>query len=387
MLAVPAALALLAASAPFVLATDDGVHEVQPQLMLQLRSELAADALGLDEAGPALLIRRARPGVHLRLFERGLALHLQLEMRPGRLEVIDAFLDVAVPLPGAWGPAAGLRLRGGVLILPLTWYRSQGWFRTTLSEWALVTRHLGAERQLGAELYREPSASLPFEARLGVFSGEDLRGAHAVALMHDVYGLPPSPLRTSLVDLAPPPRLHPELAFRLGWFAGPTEQRLTHRGGAPRGFLALSGALDLSPKRGWDHAARIAPELLVQGHGLTAHLLTFATTFAAPSMTGLASVGAFGQLAWRVRGPLELATHVTWAHYTDAVLRDARAFAAERGEAMGALRTQGEVAAGLNLDLFQGVRLQADAAVVPELREDRGWSSGARGRTQLSFVF
>lgn len=379
------------------LETPDHHHKLRLHLLTQLRAESALDDVTADPTARRmdheLSAHHIWAGATAVLFDRHALMHLKLNLTPGKLELLDFWGAGLVQTPFD----LELELKGGLFVIPLTWYRTIGWRNTMGSDWSLITQALGAERQWGLE--GEARYGDHLDARAGVFTGVNNRRSHAVALARDVYRTE-TPLRSDLLAPVWPEELHPEVVGMVGYTLGQPPAALSDRELARGARFALSAAWDARPALD-EPGLRIAPEVLVAGHGLTGHAIAFATTGGDELAYTVATVGGLMGLAWRVWGPLELATTAGALAYTDDVRRDAERHARARIAAAatderaalvrtlsdaGAVRGRGEATVGATLWLWTHGRLQLEGAWLPVVTDD-GVRHPLRARAQIEMTF
>lgn len=299
-------LALLASTTAgehFTLASARG--SLRFELAAQLRAELRElDDQPFEEDGT---VRRLRTSLEAELFERALRARLHLSPVPGNPELVDLFVDLRL--------TSGLTLRAGQAKIPFTLYREQPFTELGTTDWSVVTRHFGSERQRGFTLLMKHGA---LRGALGAFQGDNARATHAVGLARDVYKrelLNPSSLLEGNIAQA---LRRPELAGRL-------EVHLAEGAVA----LALSAAADLEPQRSVDFAQRLAPEVRVGLGPVKLGAAGYLGSFSRGS--GGTALAALGHMATaELEATSDLRITALWSHtrYTSAVRADARALGA-----------------------------------------------------------
>lgn len=278
----------------------DGV--VQATFLTQFRIQLPVP---LDGSAVALTaaIPRLRPGFALSLLRGGLAFRTQLELAPGRLELLDYVFESTVH------PKATIRL--GTTKIPFTRYRDASVGTLHFVDWSLATRMFGSERQFGLSVHDGWTAGPTYA--LGVFSGVNTRASHAVGLQ-EAYGRPlvnPSSLIAPSLGFV----LHPEIVGRVGWSSGGATPltSLDREGGAPRVTALVSFAVDAQPEPQVDLAARVAPELFLQARRFTFSALWYGGAFVDRDGAWQFGVsGAHGELTWAAHRWIEFG--VRYAH-------------------------------------------------------------------------
>ena len=239
---------------PFELRSPGGQHALQIGLAAQVRltysdTQPAADAARESSLGAE--VRRLRPMLRGSFLSQRVEMFLHLNTIPGAIELLDLF--------GQLNLHRQFSLRVGQFKLPYTRYRLQYFTQLTFTDWSILSRYLGAERQLGAALHNGYERGSGFEYALGVFSGMNARRAHGVGLGL-LYGerlANPSDLTAP----AAPTTFHPELALRLGYSSPglhPETPSDSQRGPARLG-VSFSATYDIRPARYLDPALRLAP--------------------------------------------------------------------------------------------------------------------------------
>lgn len=248
---------------PFSLESKDGKSSLALGLTAQLRLSLESKA---SSGGHALAsgveARRVRPTLAGSVLSPALRYYLHLSTAPGSLELMDLYLDYEV---SRW-----IQLRTGRFKIPFTHYRIGSWKDHSFSDWAIVTRAFGSERQWGLVLHNgweRPSCRLQYE--LGVGGGVNLRASHGVGIA-EVYGEKvenPSDLTNPSFRTG----LHPELLAHVAWLSrGMSPSTETDwEGGRPRTSFGLSAAYDLDPDPVREPALRLAIEAQLKLYGIS----------------------------------------------------------------------------------------------------------------------
>lgn len=274
-LAIPAVAAESdPALGPFELRSAGGQHALQVGLAAQLRltySDTQTAATAARREDLALEVRRLRLMLRGHFLSGRAELFLHLSTTPGAIELLDLFSQFNLH------PQVSLRI--GQFKLPYTRYRLQNFTHLQFTDWSLLSRYLGAERQLGVAIHNGYERGAGFEYALGVFSGQNARRAHGVGLGL-VYGERlPNP--SDLTAPALPTTVHPELALRLGYSQpGLRPETPSDPASGPARFgVSLSATYDLRPARYLDQALRLAPEAQLKLRGLSLHAVSYVSFF------------------------------------------------------------------------------------------------------------
>jgi hypothetical protein len=243
--------ALLEALPPVALHPD-----AHTTLRLGLALHVRADA---DlPAAPTARLARLRVSPSASLLDGRVAIRTQLELTPGKPELVDAFVD------GELHP--GVRLRAGWTKIPLSRYRSQSVLQLAGVDWDRQSKVFGGERQLGVMVHDAWRPGFTWAA--GVFAGINSRASHGLGVSRQRGTAVTSPSSLTAPQPLQPP--HPELVARLGWrHAGLHPMRQLGQGhDAVEVYAGLGVAWDLRPAPAVDHTARLAGGLAVQWRGL-----------------------------------------------------------------------------------------------------------------------
>lgn len=304
-------LAVSASAGGVVLPVDEEVS-----FRIELATQTRVDLRSSDEENSAdLRVSRMRPMLHLDTASGAVHGFFHAQVWPDRVELLDVFFDARLH-------ESGWSTRFGVLKLPFTVYRQRAWFSLPLTEWSHTARALGSERQIGAQV-SGPSGDLHWT--FGVFSGQNVRAAHAIRLPA-LYGEPVSSRMDLLSSEGIGARLHPEFFFQVASFGqdfNPREGR-ERTGKGPLSFGgALSLAADARPVHRQDFVARAAVEAMMQGHGLGIHAVGY--TSVAPLQEGLGPglSGALFEGSLRIGPRLELALRAAGVWTSSELLDDA----------------------------------------------------------------
>ena len=246
---------------------------------------------------------------------------LHLNFVPGKTELLDLLFE--------YRRCDNLQLRVGQFKTPLGRYRLQSILQLTTTNWSLVSRYFGAERQMGFALHNGYDVPAEWGYAFGVFSGVNARASHGLGIPL-VYGKEitnPSDLSGDGGDAA----FHPELFVRLSRSHPDMDlQADTDRlRGDFRYALTLSGAWDLDPERYYDFTARLHPECLIKYRGLSALLLGHVgwSEVGASSRNEPTMLGGMVQLAYRFNHRWEIAGRSSVVDFTNELKDDVRRYA------------------------------------------------------------
>lgn len=307
---------------PFELRSQNGQHALQIGLATQVRltytnSGSASDAQRQQDL--AIEVRRLRPMLRGSFISEQVEMFLHLNTTPGAIELLDLFSQFN------FHPQA--RLRVGQFKIPYTRYRLQYFTQLLFTDWSILSRYLGAERQFGAALHNGYERGAGFEYAVGVFSGINARRSHGVGLGL-VYGEKlPDP--SDLTELQSPATFHPELALRVGYSSSglrPETPSDFERGPARFG-VSMSATYDVRPSRYLDFALRLAPEVQLKVRGLSLHTVSYVTFFQGDSGARDLRTAFYGVLAhagYRLHPQWELALRYGLVMSTEALRSDAK---------------------------------------------------------------
>jgi len=327
---------------PFSISDKSGRFSVAVGLAAQIMVKVKSSGSGSDrDTDATIFMRRIRPTLKGTALSKDLKWYLHLSTAPGALEFMDFYLDYTFnPL---------LRLRVGDCKVPFTRYRIQSFKHLTLVDWSVVTRYFGAERQYGVTLHSGFEKPGALEYALGIYTGENARGSHAVGL-GGIYGEPKTN-PSDMTDPQPPASFHPEIVARFAYNHGGIDigTDSDFAGGGPRVSAGMSLAWDTRPTHYHDLALRLAPEVLFKAGGFSMSALGY-LGFVPPvgSDSGvetprLGLAGALAQVSYVFLGRLELA-----ARYSAVVMMETlREEARERADGLVAAETDKDKAAAL----------------------------------------
>jgi len=315
---------------PFEIKSADGQSSLQFNLAAQLLFHFDSKELSekktdenpnpgnyRDNTG-TVEMRRIRPQIRGMVLTQDLEYNLQLSMVPGNIELIDFYLNYRI--------VDHARFRLGWYKIPFTRYRIQSFKELTLPDWSIVTKYFGAERQFGLSIHNGYEKPMEVEYEFGVFTGQNSRASHAVALPK-LYG-EEAPNPSSLTDPAAQNQWHPEVVWRVAWNPGGivTRTDTDFEGGSARVSLGLSGAWDFRPKRYIDLNLRVAPEFLLKAYGFSMSLVGYVATQKmgdSLSNTQLAFAGGLAQASYLIAKRYELAARYSFVSTNSETREDA----------------------------------------------------------------
>lgn len=343
----------------------------------------------------SLTFRRLRTGVRANLFGGRLETNLQLNLVPGSAETMDAWMDVRIhPL---------VSVRVGQFTVPFGRFRHVSHSKMTAIDWPIVTRAFGAERQLGLAVHNGYSDLPRWGYALGVFHGTNARRSHGVGIV-DTYAAP-FEHHSSLVNPGAYDAAHPEVVARLSWASAGVDATTDSddKGGPLRGLVALGGAYDFVPRRGIDAPLRLTVEGLAKWEGFALLAVGYLqTTELSSGAQEIAMLGLLGQLAYRLKIPLEFVLRYALVNTTRAAREDAiftaeqllegatdadRAALTKRLKHAGAHLHQQELTLGVNTYFAaHGLKLQLDVSWLGD-RTPELMKHDIRTRLQMQLAF
>jgi hypothetical protein len=379
---------------PFTLGDDDARLQISAFAQLWLRIDDREQAADGRDTSVALDVRRIRPILRGAFVDGTITSVLHIDVSPGRLELIDLWLDAKF-LPE-------LRLRAGQFKVPFTQYWQQSLVNLLTVDWPLTSRWFGGERQLGLMIHDNRRNPAGLQYGLGIFGGENRRGAFArelPAIYGETHGNP-----SALADPRLPEDLHAEIIGRIGHYSADVhpETIFDISGGGFRHGMALSVAWDTDPVPRRDWALRLAPEILLkyEGWSLTAiAYLAFIEDRNASIAPG--ALGGLAQIGWQPDPHFQVGVSYARVDLFDALREDARAFAeslrptdpegmAEWSESygdVGQLSARHELALVVHFPIIgRSLDISTDVSWLRTERDD-GDRDDIRVRTQLQLAF
>lgn len=379
---------------PFELGDHAARLRLSAIAQLQLRVDDVDRGDGTRATDAAFVVRRLRPILRGAFADGRIQSVIHLDVAPERLELIDLYVDATI-LPE-------LRVRVGQLKVPFTQYWQQSLTQLATADWPLTSRVFGGERQIGVMAHDDRTDSEGLRYALGVFAGENRRGAFARELP-GIYGESHGNPSSLTAPRAPGP-VHPEIVGRVGYASpGPhPDTGMDVTGGDLRYAVTLSAAWDTAPEPRRDFAVRLAPEARIDWAHVsftTVGYLGFVETTDGTIAPG--AVGVLTELGWHAHRHLELALRYSRVDWLDPLVEDARAYArsleppdpttrlswSDQYGDVGKRRAQHELALGVNvLVIGRSLAWQTDVAWMRTELDD-GSRNDLRIRTQLQLAF
>lgn len=268
----------------------------------------------------SLKLQRVRPSVTARFFDQKLLFKLHLNTGPTTVELLDMFLDAALP--------AHLKLRIGNQKTPFTRYRNNSVMRLNFADWSLASRFFGLERQIGLQVFGSPLTAL--DTAFGVFAGSNVRSAFERGPSM-VYGKA-RVNRSRLNNPGPASRVHPEIfaqvSYRILGDAKDFKSDQDLNAGDLKAMFGVSGAYDVAPQIGEDLAARVAFEAWLKGYGASLHLIGYNAWFQTHDTKRIqqAAFGGMAELSYTIASAWVFALRSSYVESSLDMRNDARAF-------------------------------------------------------------
>ncbi|HJL19742.1 MAG TPA: hypothetical protein RMH99_29030 [Sandaracinaceae bacterium LLY-WYZ-13_1] len=379
---------------PFQIGDDIARLRVSLFAQLQLRIDDREQAAGERTTDARVLVRRIRPILRGAFLDGRIQSTLHLEVAPGSMELIDLYVDGTI-LPE-------LHLRAGQFKVPFTQYWQQSLVNLSTVDWPLTSRWFGGERQFGLMAHNQHRNPSGVQYALGLFAGENRRGAYARELPRlygESHGNP-----SSLTDPRAPGDFHAEIIGRIGHFAADVHPETLYdvSGGGFRHGVALSAAWDSGPEHRRDWALRVAPEVLLKWEGLS---------FTAVGYLGLVEtmdrsmapggIGFITELGWQVHRHVQIGVRYARVSLFDDLVDDAAAYAgsleptdpelhedwASQYGDVGHLRARHELSLAVHVPIIgRSLSLASDVSWMRSERDD-GDRDDVRVRVQLQLAF
>ena len=385
----------------FVLQSPDGGNSLTFGLTVQMLYEYYEKDMGPNEHPEYSSIyrwRRIRPTLRGTMLDGDLRCYLHINAVPGALELMDFNIEYAF--------RPEVQLRFGQFKIPFTRYRIHSNKNLQFSDWAIVTRYFGAERQVGFSLHNGYEKPMPFEYELGLFNGLNSRKSHGIGIAEvsgEKVGNP-----SDLVEPVPYDEFHPSvvchLAYNYGRIVTSYETDF-----AKRGFRFAGGASaiwDANPAPYRDFSLRLAPEFLMKVRGFAisgTYYVGFHEKDSVMERTALDMTGAVVQTSYLIGQWVEPAVRYAYVGTTsefriDASRRASSIIAAtdkEKREEIkgqyanaGRLKAEREYTVGLNVYMVRRtLKLQNDMSILQHLASDGDIKQDLRFRSQLQLAF
>jgi hypothetical protein len=339
------------------------------RLTVGLTGQFRVQARVPAEGDPTAAFRfhRVRPTLQARFADDAVRATLQLNTMPGVTELLDLKFGFRV--------APGWRLWVGQMKTPFTTYRDRSFRSMVLADWAVVSRALGNERQLGFKVGGDAG---PLNLTLGLYTGQNRRANHGIRLpqLYGVSLVNPSDL---IVGSPGVDRFSPEVFLRVARYSEGFDPKSGRSTSAEQdwatGFV-LSGSVDARARPGESLAARVAGEAILQGRGVGLALM--GATSAAPTDDGVVPGLHAGMVeaAFRLSPLWEVAARGAGVFTAPALVDAARAAGGDPWS------LEGELGVGLNAFPVQRVIVQTDVRLVRRAFE-AGPEDRLEGRLQL----
>ena len=346
------------------------------------------------ESTETLQFRRIRTTLSSSFIEGRIRSRFQINLTPSAFELIDMWF--------AFTRFKFATFRMGQFKIPYDRYRAQSFAALSLVDWAPTTRMFGSERQIGAEMLGI-GGFLKAEYAIGIFSGTNARGAHAVGIT-EVYGeVPRSPSDLGFGEVVS--EFHPEIAARaaknFGKINTDTNSDVTGTKEL-RHSVGVGVAWDARPKATQDLAVRLSAEWLGKIRHIHMNVVSYVAWYE-PWEGGKIRFGPIGFMAevgYRFSLMWELALRYSVTYLTPWLRSDARSYgqdqidnAADQASAMeqygqnGNQITNNELAlAGTSHIIGNSLKVVAEIAWQSQLWE-QGLRNAFRFNLQLQFLF
>jgi hypothetical protein len=346
------------------------------------------------ESTQTLEFRRIRTTLSSSFIEGRIRSRFQINLTPSAFELIDMWF--------AFTRFKFATFRLGQFKIPYDRYRAQSFAALSLVDWAPTTRMFGSERQIGAEMLGI-GGFLKAEYAIGIFSGTNARGAHAVGIT-EVYGeVPRSPSDFGFGEVVS--EFHPEIAARaaknFGKINTDTNSDVTGTKEL-RHSVGVGVAWDARPKATQDLGVRLSAEWLGKIRHIHMNVVSYVAWYA-PWEGGKIRFGPIGFMAevgYRFSLMWELALRYSVTYLTPWLRSDARSYgqfqidnAADQASAMeqygqnGNQITNNELAlAGTSHIIGNSLKVVAEIAWQSQLWE-QGTRNAFRFNLQLQFLF
>ena len=356
----------------FIVESSDHQNSLSFSFISQLR--LVYDHLDktLDKPSDDRLkmeVRRLRFIFSGTILDSDLSYKLQLSTAPGSLEFLDFYFNYKFK--------NGMQLRYGQFKTPFTSYRMNSFKQLHFSDWAIVSKYFGAERQMGLALHNGYNSSKKLNYIFGIFTGANARASHGIGVA-EYFGTDlenPS----DLSDPGPSAEFHPELFVHLS-HSGKLSQDYPH------GYkICFSAAWDLDPAEREDFSSRFAPEIIYYCKNLTIMAIGY---------WGLAEVypdtyrhilsGFLGEIAYRVCTIGEVSIRYAEVRADQDYALDYQHYQILDGPVFDSDR---ELTVGFNIDLFdKTLVLQNDISWL-RFEDARITRDNYRARSQFQLEF
>ena len=341
-----------------------------------------------------LQFRRIRTTLSSSFIDGRIRSRFQINLTPSAFELIDMWF--------AFTRFKFATFRVGQFKIPYDRYRAQSFAALSFVDWAPTTRMFGSERQIGAEMLGI-GGFLKAEYAIGVFSGTNARGAHAVGIT-EVYGeVPQSASDFGIGDVVSD--FHPEIAARAAKNFGKinTDTNSDITGSKElRHSAGVGVSWDARPKATQDLGLRLSAEWLGKIRHVHMNLVSYIAWFK-PWEGGKILYGPMGFMAetgYRFSLIWELALRYSMTYLTPWLRSDSRSYGAfqianavdpilatEQYGQNGEQTTTNELAlAGTSHVIGDSLKVLAEVAWRAQ-RWESGRLNGFRFNMQLQFLF
>jgi hypothetical protein len=343
-----------------------------------------------------LEFRRIRMTLSSSFIEGRIRSRFQINLTPSAFELIDMWF--------AFTRFKFATFRLGQFKIPYDRYRAQSFAALSTVDWAPTTRMFGSERQIGAEMLGI-GGFLKMEYAIGVFSGTNARGAHAVGIT-EVYGeVPRSASDFGFGEVVS--EFHPEIAARAAKNFGKinTDTNSDVTGSKElRHSLGVGIAWDARPQAIQDLGLRLSAEWLGKIRHLHMNIISYLAWYE-PWQGGKILFGPMGFMAetgYRFSLMWELALRYSVTYLTPWLRSDARSYgefqianasatdlasAIEQYGQNGDQTTNNELAVAATSHIIgNSLKVVTEAAWIAQ-RWEAGRRNGFRLNIQLQFLF
>jgi hypothetical protein len=350
---------------------------------------------GVQSANQETLeFRRIRTTLSSSFIDGRIRSRFQINLTPSAFELIDMWF--------AFTRFKFATFRVGQFKIPYDRYRAQSFAALSFVDWAPTTRMFGSERQIGAEMLGI-GGFLKAEYAIGIFSGTNARGAHAVGIT-EVYGeVPQSASDFGFGEVVS--EFHPEIAARAAKNFGKinTDTNSDVTGSKDlRHSLGVGIAWDARPKTTQDLGLRLSAEWLGKIRHLHMNVVSYLAWFK-PWEGGSILYGPMGFMAetgYRFSLMWELALRYSMTYLTPWLRSDSRSYgafqianavdpimAAQQYGQNGEQTTTNELAVAATSHVIgNSLKVLAEAAWEAQ-RWESGRRNGFRFNIQLQFLF
>ncbi|RLB40603.1 MAG: hypothetical protein DRH30_08235 [Deltaproteobacteria bacterium] len=343
-----------------------------------------------------LEFRRIRMTLSSSFIEGRIRSRFQINLTPSAFELIDMWF--------AFTRFKFATFRLGQFKIPYDRYRAQSFAALSTVDWAPTTRMFGSERQIGAEMLGI-GGFLKMEYAIGVFSGTNARGAHAVGIT-EVYGeVPRSASDFGFGEVVS--EFHPEIAARAAKNFGKinTDTNSDVTGSKElRHSLGVGIAWDARPQAIQDLGLRLSAEWLGKIRHVHMNVISYLAWYE-PWQGGKILFGPMGFMAetgYRFSLMWELALRYSVTYLTPWLRSDARSYgefqianasatdlasAIEQYGQNGDQTTNNELAVAATSHIIgNSLKVVTEAAWIAQ-RWEAGRRNGFRLNIQLQFLF